>query len=89
LPDQYAEKSIRVNPDTVYLNHFITCINQGIFSGLNNNKLREFGRELKFYPGVPEIFRDLKDVVEKEQKYKKGGGTGLQARFRDCFQRIR
>lgn len=70
LPEQYAERGIRVNKDTIYLNHIITCITQGIFKGLNNEKLREFGKELKFYPGVPEIFRDMKDIVEKEQKYK-------------------
>ena len=70
LPEQYAHKGIRVNRDTIYLNHIITCVNQGIFKGLNNEKLREFGKELKFYPGVPEIFQDLRDLVEKEEKYK-------------------
>lgn len=70
LPHEYAQKGIKVNKDTIYLNHIITCINQGIFKGLNNEKLRGFGKELKFYPGVPEIFQDLKDVVENEQKYK-------------------
>lgn len=70
LPKQYEEKGIRVNKDTIYLNHIITCINQGIFKDLNNEKLREFGKELEFYPGVPEIFEDLKNVVNKEQKYK-------------------
>lgn len=69
LPQLYAEKGIRVNKDTIYLNHLITCVNQGILSGLNNEKLRDFGKELKFYPGIPEIFQDLKDVVENEKKY--------------------
>ena len=71
LPDQYAKKGIRVNNDTIYLNHIITCVNQGIFKGLNNAQLREFGKELEFYQGVPEIFQDLKNIVEQEQKYKK------------------
>ena len=70
LPEQYAQRGIRVNRDTIYLNHIITCVNQGIFKGLNNEKLREFGKELTFYPGIPEIFKDLKDLVEKEEKYK-------------------
>lgn len=70
LPEQYARRGIRVNRDTIYLNHIITCVNQGIFKGLNNEKLKEFGKELKFYPGVPEIFQDLRDLVEKEEKYK-------------------
>lgn len=70
LPAEYKKRGIRVNNDTIYLNHIITCVNQGIFKGLNNAKLREYGKELKFYPGVPEIFQDLKDLVEQEQKYK-------------------
>lgn len=70
LPDQYAQRGIRVNKDTIYLNHIITCVNQGIFEGLNNKKLNEFGEQLSFYPGVPDIFRDLKHIVEVEQKYK-------------------
>lgn len=70
LPEQYARRGIRVNRDTIYLNHIITCVNQGIFKGLNNEKLKNFGKELEFYPGVPEIFQDLRDLVEKEEKYK-------------------
>lgn len=70
LPEEYAKRGIKANRDTIYLNHMITCVNQGIFKGLNNEKLREFGKELKFYPGIPEIFQDLKDIVEKEERFK-------------------
>lgn len=70
LPKAYHEQGIRVNKDTIYLNHMITCVNQGIFKGLNNEKLRELGKELKFYPGVLEIFQDLKNIVLEEPKYK-------------------
>lgn len=70
LPEKYIERGIRVNKDTIYLNHMITCVKQGIFEGLNNKKLREFGKELKFYPGVPEIFQATKNVVEEDEKYK-------------------
>ena len=70
LPDKYAQRGIRVNKDTIYLNHIITCVNQGIFDGLNNKRLNEFGEQLSFYPGVPDIFHDLKQLVEVEQKYK-------------------
>ena len=70
LPEQYKKRGINVNKDTVYLNHMLTCVNQKIFAGLNNKILRELGGELTFYSGVPEIFQDLKDVVEKENKYR-------------------
>lgn len=69
LPAEYEKRGIRVNKETIYLNHMITCVNQGIFKGLNNKTLRELGKELKFYSGIPDIFQDMKDIVEKEEKY--------------------
>ena len=57
LPEKYErEQGVRVNPDTVYLNQFIRYAKEGKFPGLNNEKLKEFGKKLKFYKGVPEIF---------------------------------
>jgi len=70
LPQVYKQQGIKVNNDTIYLNHFITCTKQGIFKGLNNQKLRSFGEKLEFYPGVPEIFKKLIEIIEKEEKYK-------------------
>jgi hypothetical protein len=71
LEAQYREKGIRVNRDTLYLNHFLTCVDQGIFKGLNNAVLRELGKELKFYTGIPEIFKKLQDSVENNQDFQK------------------
>ncbi len=73
LPQKYAEQGVRVNKDTIYLNHFITCVHQGIFPGLSNNALLEFGAELVFYPGVREIFRSLKLIIANNSKYSKHG----------------
>lgn len=71
LPQKYfREQGVKVNPDTIYLNQFIRYAKNGIFEGLNNKKLKDFGRELKFYPGIPEIFEKTKEVVEKNQKYR-------------------
>lgn len=70
LPKKYLqEQNVRVNPDTIYLNHMINYTKRGIFRGLNNQMLREFGRELSFYAGVPEIFTRTKALVENEQIY--------------------
>lgn len=70
LPDYYKEFGVKVNKDTIYLNHFITCTKQGIFKGLNNAMLKEFGKELEFYPGIPEIFKKTKEIIEDNSKYR-------------------
>ena len=70
LPQMYLEtQNVRVNPDTIYLSHFIHCVKCGIFPGLNNRKLYDFGRELNFYPGVPEIFDTINNLLRGEAKY--------------------
>jgi len=73
LPELYQKENIRVNPDTIYLNHMLTCVAQGMFKGLNNKMLFELGKELEFYPGVLEIFESLKSQISGEQKYQKYG----------------
>jgi hypothetical protein len=66
-----TEQNVKVNPDTIYLNQFITYTKNGIFSGLNNKKLREFGKKLKFYPGVPEIFDLVRNCLNDNPDYEK------------------
>ncbi len=64
-----AEQGIMVNRDTYYLNRFIEFAKKGIFAGLNNAELVEYGKKLKFYPGAVEIFTKLKNVIEQDPKY--------------------
>ncbi len=70
IKNTYRAQGLRVNNDTLYLNHFITCVKQGIFTGLSNQKLKEMGGALTFYPGVPEIFLHLKKTVSENEKYR-------------------
>ena len=64
LPGKYmAEQGVRVNRDTIYLNHFLRYVREGIFPDLNNEKLKSFGKELHFYPGIPEIFEKTKRQI--------------------------
>ena len=70
LPEKYKEQGIRVGKDTIYLNHILTCVQQGIFPGLSNSLLRQLGGELEFYRGIPEIFEALKKAIEDDPKYK-------------------
>ena len=71
LPEKYLqEQNVKVNPDTIYLNHIINYTKNGVFRGLNNEMLRGFGRELKFYEGVPEIFDVTKKLINEQEKYR-------------------
>lgn len=67
LPAKYAAEGVKVNPDTIYLNHFIRCAKNGTFPGLNNAKLREFGEKLRLYKGIPEIFEKTKHLFDEEK----------------------
>ncbi len=70
LPDKYKnEQNVRVNPDTIYLNHFIDYTRKGIFKGLNNVLLRELGKELVFYNGLPELMSISKKMIEDNAIY--------------------
>jgi len=71
LPDKYfKEQGVKVNQDTIYLNHFINKTKDGTFTGLNNKMLKDFGKELKFYSGIPEIFDKTKKLIEENEIYK-------------------
>ena len=71
LPEKYMrEQNVKVNPDTIYLNHFINYAKQGKFPGLDNKKLKSFGAKLKFYNGIPEIFSKTTELIEKNSIYK-------------------
>lgn len=71
LEKKYMDQGIRINKDTVYLNHFLTCVEQGIFKGLNNKILFELGNQLKFYYGIPNIFKKIKDSIHNNIEYQK------------------
>lgn len=56
LPQKYKEKGVTVNKDTIYLNHFLRYVKDGRFSGMTNEKLRSYGKQMNFYPGVLDLF---------------------------------
>ena len=70
LPAHYREtQDVKVNPETVYLNEFIRCAHNGTFPGLNNEMLRSFGAQQRFYPGVPDILRRTRALVNDNAEY--------------------
>lgn len=69
LPEIYKKRGIQVSKDTVYLNHLLNYIKNGSLKGLNNSKLKELGKQLKFYKGLPSFFKELQDLIETTPEY--------------------
>lgn len=69
LPKIYEQKGVRVAPESVYLNHLLSFVKNGIMTGLSNAKLRKFGEELVFCDGLPNFFDELKSLVEDNPEY--------------------
>jgi hypothetical protein len=60
-----------VSPDTLYLNHILTYVREGIFKGLSNQLLRTLGSKLAFYEGLPALFPRLKQIVTENLVFSK------------------
>ena len=63
LPSLYSSRGLTVSPDTIYLNHLLSYVKNGPMRGLTNQKLLELGAELKFCPGLPELFEELLGIA--------------------------
>ena len=70
LPEIYAKKGVRVSPESVYLNHLLSFVKNGLMRGLSNKKLRELGAKLEFCAGLPEFFDVLRRQAESLPEYR-------------------
>lgn len=69
LPEIYAKRGVRASKDTIYLNHLLTYVKGGRMPGLSNALLRELGKQIEFYPGMPELMKHLCDFVHENEAY--------------------
>ncbi len=69
LPEYYRKRGQVVSKETCYLNHLLSFIRNGPLKGLNNGRLRELGKKLLFYPGLPDFFKTLQDHVIRKPEY--------------------
>ncbi len=65
LPEYYKRAGIAVQRDACYLGHLLSYVHCERMADLTNAKLRELGGELEFYPGIPELFERLRDILQK------------------------
>jgi hypothetical protein len=71
LAEHYRRRGYHLAPEISYLNHLLTYVLAGPLSGLNNKILQECGREIKFYPGLPNFFDRAKAYVQERPEYLK------------------
>ncbi|MDH3712849.1 MAG: haloacid dehalogenase-like hydrolase [Gammaproteobacteria bacterium] len=70
LPAEYQRRGVDLTvSEILYLNHILDYTRRGIFSGLDNQRLKAFGAELEFYPGLPEFFVRLKHEVAEHKQF--------------------
>ena len=67
LPAYYERAGVHVQRDTCYLGHLLSYVRAGKFHDLTNAKLRELGRHIRFFPGIPELFDNLNRVLPAYQ----------------------
>lgn len=65
----YRQRGQNPSPEILYLNHLLTYTRAGITQGLNNALLRDLGKELVFYQGLPEFLPHLKRLVAENPHY--------------------
>lgn len=71
LVEEYRRRGYHVSGENGYLNHLLTYVKHGPMRGLNNKILRECGRDIRFYPGLPEFFSLSKQFVSERPEFAK------------------
>lgn len=66
LPEYYKRAGVRVSEETAYLWHIISYVKAGIFHDLTNQKLRELGKQIEFFPGLPEFFKTIQEWLNRD-----------------------
>jgi len=71
LAEHYAKRGYRISSEISYLNHILTYVIAGLMPKLNNRLLRQLGKEITLYPGLPEFFARSKEFVREKPEYRK------------------
>lgn len=71
LVEEYHKRGYRLSGEIGYLNHILTYVLSGRMAGLNNKILEDVGKEIKFYPGLPDFFEESRKFVSEKAEYRK------------------
>jgi hypothetical protein len=75
LADFHAARGVVIARDIAYLLHILTYVEQGIFTGLTNAKLKEIGKAIEPSPGMPDFLEASRQLVREHPAYAKEGIT--------------
>jgi hypothetical protein len=73
LIKEAEQKGINYDTECAYMNLILRYVRKGTFPNLSNQELRELGKEVVLYPGLPLFLRYIKESTE--EKYKLHGIT--------------
>ena len=75
LVDFHASHGEVLAKDMAYLLHILSYVEDGIFEGLSNAKLRELGGKLEPCPGIPEFFAATRERAQAIPEFVREGVT--------------
>ncbi|MDE6575889.1 MAG: haloacid dehalogenase-like hydrolase [Opitutales bacterium] len=64
--DRMQRRGVYLSGTLAYLNFVLALVQQGRLPGLSKSHLKEYGQQLTYFPGVPEIFSLLRNDVEQD-----------------------
>ena len=75
LVDFHRSHGELISRDTAYLLHLLSYVENGVFAGLTNAKLRELGGRLEPCPGMPEFFEETRRHIREVPEFAAAGIT--------------
>ncbi|MDR0741001.1 MAG: haloacid dehalogenase-like hydrolase [Puniceicoccales bacterium] len=75
LSAKFRNRGIRLSDTLAYLNYILELVKQGRLPKLSKAKLMCYGRQLTFFPGIPEFFSVLKEDIAGDERYRAEGIT--------------
>ncbi len=71
LPEKYKKGGVEmISTEILYLNHILDYAKKGVFKDLSNNKLKQLGEKLAFFPGMPNFISNIKKQFEDNALFK-------------------